>query len=134
MGEIGAHLARLGALERRVKFWRRELERRTVVPISFQNDREDEMMGRSIVTATMALLALGALFDDPMGIGYPTGALLVVCAALTWFYWPTISEGFRSAKDESNVPIIRMGAKIIGGMEILLHGSPGRRSSSASGS
>jgi hypothetical protein len=90
------------------------------------------MMGRSIATAIMMLLAFGALLGDPMGIGYPTGALLVICAALTWFQWDTISEGFRSAKDESNVPIIRMGAKIIGGMEFLRHGAPRRRSSSAS--
>ena len=92
------------------------------------------MMGRSIATAVMVLLALGALFTNPMGIGYPTGALLLVCAALTWFHWDTISEAFRSAKDESDVPILRMGAKIIGGMEFLLRGLPRRRSSSASGS
>jgi hypothetical protein len=90
------------------------------------------MMGRSIASAIVLLLAFGALFSDPLGIGYPTGALLLVWAALTWFHWDTISEGFRSAKDESNVPIIRMGAKIIGGMGFLRHGSPRSRSSAAS--
>jgi len=90
------------------------------------------MIGRSIATAITLLLAFGAVFSDALGIGYPTGALLLICAALTWFYWDTISEGFRSAKDESNVPILRMGTKIIGGMEFLRHGSPRRRSSSAS--
>jgi hypothetical protein len=90
------------------------------------------MMGRSIATAIILLLAFGAVFSDPLGSGYPTSALLLVCAALAWFHWDTISEGFRSAKDESNVPIVRMGAKIIGGMGFLRHGSPRRRSSSAS--
>jgi hypothetical protein len=89
------------------------------------------MVGRSIATAIVLLLALGAVFSDPLGIGYPTGALLLICAALTWSYWDTISEGFRAAKDESNIPIIRMGAKIIGGIEFLRHGAPRRRSSSA---
>jgi hypothetical protein len=64
-------------------------------------------MGRSIASAIMLLLAFGAVFSDPLGSGYPTGALLLICAALTWFHWDTISEGFRSAKDESNVPIVR---------------------------
>jgi hypothetical protein len=92
------------------------------------------MIGRSIATATMLLLAFGAVFSDALGIGYPTGGLLLIGAALTWFYWDTISEGFRSAKDESNVPILRMGAKIIAGMEFLRHGSPRRHSSSTPGS
>jgi hypothetical protein len=92
------------------------------------------MIGRSTATLIMLLLAFGAVFGNPLGIGYPTGALLLICAALTWFQWDTISEGFRSAKDESNVPILRMGAKIIGGMGFLLRGSPRRRSSSASSS
>jgi hypothetical protein len=92
------------------------------------------MIGRSVATAIVLLLALGALFSNPLGIGYPTAVLLLICVALTWFYWDTISEGFRSAKDESDVPIIRMGAKIIAGMESLRHGAPRRRSSSASSS
>ena len=90
------------------------------------------MLSRLIATAIILLLALGAVFSDALGIGYSTGALLLICAALTWFYWDTISEGFRSARGESNLPILRMGAKIIGGMEFLRHGSPRRRSSSAS--
>jgi hypothetical protein len=85
------------------------------------------MTGRSIGTAIMLLLAFGAVVADPLASGYPTGALLLICAALTWFHWDTISEGFRSAKDESNVPIVRMGAKIIGGMGFMRHGSPRRR-------
>ena len=90
------------------------------------------MIGRLTATIVMLLLAFGAVLSDALGIGYSTGALLLICTALTWFYWDTISEGFRSARGESNLPILRMGAKIIGGMEFLRHGSPQRRSSSAS--
>ena len=90
------------------------------------------MNGRSIATAVMVLLAVGAVYGNVLDIGYPTGVLLLVFAVLTWFGWDTMVDGFRSAKDESNVPIVRLGAKIIGGMEFLKHGSPRRRSSSAS--
>ena len=92
------------------------------------------MNGRTLTTAVMLLLAFGAVYSNALGIGYPTGLLLLVCAVLVWFQWDAISEGFRSAKDESNVPIIRLGSKIIGGIEFLRHGSPRHRSSSASSS
>jgi hypothetical protein len=91
------------------------------------------MTGRLVATTIILLLAFGSVVSDPLGLGYPTAVLLLICAALAWFYWDTISEGFRSAKDESNVPILRMGAKVIGGMGSFLHGSPRRPSSSASG-
>jgi hypothetical protein len=90
------------------------------------------MKGKSVATAVMLLLAFGAVYGDVLGIGHPIGLLLLVFAALTWFQWDAISEGFRSARDESNIPIIRLGSKIIGGMAFLRHGSPRRRSSSAS--
>jgi hypothetical protein len=92
------------------------------------------MAGRSLATGVVLLLAFGAVYGDVLGIGYPTGLLLLIFAALVWFQWEVISQGFRSARDESNIPIIRLGAKIIGGMEFLKHGAPRRRSSSASGS
>jgi hypothetical protein len=38
-------------------------------------------------------------------------------AALVWFGWQTIREAFKSVKDESNIPILRMGSTIIKGME-----------------
>lgn len=91
------------------------------------------MTGRALAAAILLLLAVGAVCDNVLDIGYPTGFLLLVLAALAWFEWDAISQGFRSAKDESNIPIIRLGAKIIGGMEFLRHGASRRRSSSASG-
>jgi hypothetical protein len=90
------------------------------------------MIGRSLVTALFVLLALGAVYTDPMSIGYQTGLLLLLFAALAWFQWDIISEGFRSARNESNVPIIRMGAKALSGLGSLMHGSSPRRSSSNS--
>jgi hypothetical protein len=130
MGEIGPDRADPGALDRRVM----GVEKNTLFLFYSIMSAGGQMIGRSIATTILLLLAFGAVFTDALGIGYPTGALLLICAALTWSYWGTISEGFRSAKDESNVPILRMGAKIIGGMEFLRHGSPRRRSNSASGS
>jgi hypothetical protein len=89
------------------------------------------MIGRSLVTGVWLLLALGAVYADPMSIGYQTGVLLLLFAALTWFQWETISKGFRAAKEESNVPIIRLGAKALGGIISLMHRSFPRRSSSS---
>jgi hypothetical protein len=91
------------------------------------------MIGRLLVTGLLLFLAAGAVYDDPMGIGYQTGLLVLLFAALAWFQWETISAGFRAAKDESNVPIIRLGAKALGGLASLMRGSPPRRSSSSGG-
>ena len=89
------------------------------------------MIGRLLATASMLALALGAVCGDVLGIGYPTGLLFVLLAALAWFQWDAVREGFGAAKDESNIPIVRLGAKIIGGMEFLRRGSPRRRSTSS---
>jgi hypothetical protein len=88
------------------------------------------MVGKSLVTALLLLLAAGAVYSDPMGIGYQTGAALLLFAALAWFQWEVISAGFRAARNESNVPIIRLGAKAITGLASLMHGPSPRRSSS----
>ena len=91
------------------------------------------MIGKSLVTGLFVLLALGAVYTDPMSIGYQTGLLLLLFAALAWFQWDAISTGFRAAKDESNIPIIRLGAKALGGLASLMRGSSPRRSSAGSG-
>ena len=91
------------------------------------------MNARWLATGVILLLALGAVYGNPLGIGYPTAVLMLFFASLAWFQWDAISEGFRSAKDESNPPIIRLSAKIISGMELLRHGAPRRCSPSASG-
>jgi hypothetical protein len=52
--------------------------------------------------------------------------VFVFVAAVTWFKWAAISEAFRSVKVESDVPIIRISSRIIGGMR---PGQPTRRAS-----
>ena len=89
------------------------------------------MIVRSLATGFLLLLAVGAVYSDPLGIGYQTGILLVLVAALAWFQWDVISAGFRAARDESNIPILRMGAKAIGGLASLMHGSSPRHRSSS---
>ncbi|HML10456.1 MAG TPA: hypothetical protein VK432_06305 [Stellaceae bacterium] len=86
------------------------------------------------MTALLVVLGLVAVYSDVLNIGYQTGLLFLFFAVLMWFQWEVISEGFRTAKDESNIPIIRMGAKGISGLVSLFHGPPRRRSSSPSGS
>ena len=88
------------------------------------------MVGRSLVTAFLLLLGAGAVYSDALSIGYQTGLLFLLLAVVAWFQWEAISAGFRAAKDESNVPIIRLGAKALGGLASLMRGSPPRRSSS----
>jgi hypothetical protein len=51
------------------------------------------MIGRLLVTGLLLFLAAGAVYDDPMGIGYQTGLLVLLFAALAWFQWDTISAG-----------------------------------------
>ena len=85
-------------------------------------------MIRVVATAIMLLLALIAFRDDALGSGYIICAAFVLIAAVTWFKWAPIREAFRSAKDESDVPIIRLSSRIIGGMR---RGEPARRASNA---
>ena len=57
------------------------------------------------VLATLVVVALGiyAFWGDAMGQGHvlnPFGILFLLLAALIWFGWGPIREGFKSAKDE----------------------------------
>ena len=91
------------------------------------------MIGKLIATTVLLLLALYAFWGNALGAGYlinPFGILFLFLAAVTWFKWEAVREGFRSAKDESNIPIIRLSSKIIGGMGSMLRAPPRRRSSS----
>lgn len=89
------------------------------------------MVGR---IALLVLLGLVAVYSNPFSIDYQTGLLFLFFAIHTWFEWGVICEAFRAAKDEANIPIIRMGAKGISGLMCLFHPPPRRRSSSSSGS
>jgi hypothetical protein len=73
------------------------------------------------ILTTLIILGLGvtAFWSDALGGGLffnPVGILFLFLAALMWFAWGPINNAFKSVKDESNIPILRMGSKIIGGM------------------
>ena len=91
------------------------------------------MVSRIVVTAIVVLLAIGAFWGDALGAGHvlnPFGILILALSGLVWFGWTPFREAFLAAKDESDIPIIRPGSTIIGGMESLKHPAPSRRSSS----
>jgi hypothetical protein len=88
------------------------------------------MMGRLIATATLLLLAFYAVWENVLGAGLFYGILFLFFAAVTWFKWEAVRDGFSAAKDESQLPIIRLGSKIIGGMQTSFRGPPRRRPSS----
>ena len=79
------------------------------------------------VLATFVVVALGiyAFWGDAMGQGHvlnPFGILFLLLAALVWFGWGPICEGFKSVKNESDIPISRLGSTIIKGMAGLKRG------------
>lgn len=77
------------------------------------------MITRVFATATATLLGLYGFWADVLGAGHflnPFGIMWLVLAVLIWFGWETIREGFRSVRDESDLPISRLGATIIRGM------------------
>ena len=74
------------------------------------------MIGRLLATVAMFLLAFGAFWGDAIGAGYSVASVCLVAAAIVWFKWEIIRQAFGSVKDESNIPILRMGYKIIQGM------------------
>ena len=91
------------------------------------------MIGKLIATTILLLLAFYAFWGDALGTGYlinPFGIVFLVLAAVIWFKWEAVREGFRSAKDESYIPIIRLNSNIIGGMFSKRQGPLRRRSSS----
>ena len=91
------------------------------------------MIGKLTATTILLLLAFYAFWGDALGTGYlinPFGIIFLLLAAVTWFKWEAVREGFRSAKDESNIPIIRLNSKVIGGMFSMRRAPPQRRSSS----
>jgi hypothetical protein len=76
-----------------------------------------------ILTALIVLgLGVTAFWSDALGAGHffnPFGMLFLFLGALVWFAWAPISSAFKSVRDEWDIPILRMGSKIIGGMASL---------------
>jgi hypothetical protein len=77
------------------------------------------VIARIAVTVMIFLLAIYAFWGDALGVGRlfnPFGILFLGLTALVWFKWELIRDSFRSVKEESNVPVIRLGSTIIRGM------------------
>ncbi len=76
------------------------------------------MIARCICTVVLLLLAFYAFWGNALGAGRyfnPFGILFLFFAYLTWFKWIIVSDAFASVKDELNIPILRMGYKVIQG-------------------
>jgi hypothetical protein len=89
------------------------------------------MLARVTATLAMLLLALGAFWGNALGAGHvfnPFGILFLLLGALVWFGWDTVRAGFRAARDESDLPIIRLSATAIKGLGELFRPA-GRRHS-----
>jgi len=78
---------------------------------------ETTMIARVLVTAGATLLGLYALWDNVLGAGVFLGIMFLLVAGLIWFGWEPLREGFRLAKNESEIPISRLGITIIRGMK-----------------
>jgi hypothetical protein len=96
------------------------------------------MIARLAVTAIMLLLAFSA-FLSPSGcdncqqhLGAPFAIFFVVIAAVAWFKWEVIREGFHAARSESQLPIIRLGWMGICGLARLVRLGPDQRRSPSS--
>ena len=88
------------------------------------------MIGRSLATLIVFLLAVFAFWTDALGGGHilnPSGIAFLLLTALVWFAWEPITAAFKSASAESNIPIIRLGSAIIRGIRRVPQ--PQRRSS-----
>ena len=83
------------------------------------------MIPRILVTAAAALLGLYAFWGNILDAGHflnPFGFMFLILAVAIWVGWEPLREGFASAKNESELPILRLGAKIVGGMVSLARG------------
>jgi energy-coupling factor transporter transmembrane protein EcfT len=66
------------------------------------------MFLKIFVATALALLGISAFWDASLGGGHilnPFGIMFLLFAALVWFGWQTICGAFKSAKDESNIPM-----------------------------
>ena len=67
----------------------------------------------------MFVLAIYAFWNNEFEEGHffnPFGILFLMLTIFIWFKWKLICNAFRSAQEESNIPVIRMGSSIIDGM------------------
>jgi len=77
------------------------------------------MIARVFATTIATLLGVYAFWADMLGAGHflnPFGIMFLLLAGLIWFAWEPIRDGFRSARNESEFPISRLGSTIVKGM------------------
>ena len=88
------------------------------------------MIARMFTTTIATLLGVYAFWANILGAGHflnPFGIMFLLLAGLIWFAWEPIREGFRSAKNESDIPISRLGSTIVKGMLGIGRGEHPRR-------
>ena len=77
------------------------------------------MITRCICTVVLLLLAFCAFWGNALDAGHyfnPFGILFLFFAYLTWSKWDIVRSAFGSVKEESNIPILRMGYKVFQGL------------------
>jgi len=88
------------------------------------------MIARMFTTTIATLLGVYGFWANILGAGHflnPFGIMFLLLAGLIWFAWEPIREGFRSAKNESDIPISRLGSTIVKGMLGIGRGEHPRR-------
>lgn len=91
------------------------------------------MIARVFATTVAAVLGVYAFWGGAVTgdhILNPFGIMFLLSACFIWFAWDPLREAFKSAKDQSDLPIIRLEPTIIKGMESMKHGREHRRSPS----
>ena len=90
------------------------------------------MIIRIVATGIVLILSFGEFWRDTMGVRgilNPLGFLFLLVAAIVWFEWDLVRDAFASAKNESNIPIIRLGSNFIKGISISQQPHSGRSAS-----
>ena len=93
------------------------------------------MIVRVLITAIILLLSGYAFSEGVLGSGYalnPFGIMFLAAAGIVWFGWNPLRESFRSARDESDIPIIRLNSTLMEGMMNSMKRAPPPRKSSSS--
>jgi len=93
------------------------------------------MIIRVLITAIMLILSGYAFWDGVLGSGHalnPFGIMFLAAAGVIWIGWRPLRENFRLARDESDIPIIRLNSTLIEGMISSMKPAPPPRESSSS--
>jgi len=78
------------------------------------------MVATIFATITASLLGFYAFWGGAVTGDHllnPFGIMFLLLAGFIWFAWGPIREAFKSAKDQSDLPILRLGSSTIKGMK-----------------